>query len=71
MIAGSAPHDVITDFNANDVLYLAGYGSGEAANVLATGVSSGGSTTITLSDNTQITFLDISSVNALAHVVSF
>jgi fibronectin-binding autotransporter adhesin len=63
--------DVIADFNANDVVFLNGYGAGDAAAALGAAVSSGGSTTITLSDNTQITFLGIGSVAALqGHVFS-
>ena len=72
VIAGGAPHDIITDFNANDTVYLAGYGSGEAARDLNSTASSGGSTTITLSDNTQITFTNVSSATMLnGHIVSF
>jgi hypothetical protein len=62
---------VITDFNANDTVYLAGYGSSEAANALSHATSSGGSTTLTLSDNTQITFQNVASASALTgHLVS-
>jgi Ca2+-binding RTX toxin-like protein len=72
VINGSAPHDTITDFNASDVAYLVGYSSNEASQDLVSAVSSGGNTTLTLSDNTQITFLDVSSASALrGHVVSF
>ena len=72
VINGAAPHDVITDFNSNDVVYLGGYGAAAAANALSTASSSNGSTTLTLSDNTQITFLDIASAtNLVNHVVSF
>jgi hypothetical protein len=68
----TASHDVITDFDANDVVYLAGYGSGEASNDLNMAVSSGGNTTVALSDNTQITFLGVASANTLSgQVVSF
>jgi fibronectin-binding autotransporter adhesin len=71
VVAGSAPHDLITDFSANDQMILAGYGAGAAANALATGNSAGGATTIVLSDNTMITFLDIASVSSLqGHVFS-
>ncbi|HEY1933906.1 MAG TPA: calcium-binding protein [Acetobacteraceae bacterium] len=63
--------DVIADFNANDVVFLNGYGTGDAATALGAAVSSGGNTTITLSDNTRITFLGIDSVGALrGHVFS-
>ena len=44
VVAGAAPADVITDFNSNDMVYLSGYGSSEAANALAHATSSGPST---------------------------
>ena len=63
--------DVITDFNAADEVFLQGYGAGEAASVLQNAVIAGGNTTLTLADNTKITFLGVSSVGPLlGHVVS-
>ncbi|HET6607782.1 MAG TPA: hypothetical protein VFG62_13975 [Rhodopila sp.] len=66
IVAGAAPADVITDFNANDQVYLLGYGSSEAANALAHATSNGGSTTLTLSDSTRITFQGVGSASALS-----
>ena len=64
-------HDMIANFSANDIVHLSGYGASAAANALAGAISSGGSTTITLSDSTQITFLDVASASALAgHILS-
>lgn len=57
--------DVIADVTASDVVYLTRYGSGDTATALGAAVSFGGSTTITLSDNTRITFLGIGSASAL------
>jgi hypothetical protein len=72
VISGSAPSDIITDFNANDAVYLAGYGGQAAANALSTATSADGSSTITLSDNTRITFLGVSNLNSLrGQIVSF
>ena len=72
VINGASPHDVITDFSSNDVVYLAGYGVGAASNALSAASSSNGATTLTLSDNTQITFLDVASASTLLnHVISF
>jgi plastocyanin len=72
VIAGSAPADVITDFNVNDSVYLAGYGADAAANAVSAAVASGGASTITLSDNTRITFLGVADLGALGgRVVSF
>jgi hypothetical protein len=72
VIAGHAPTDVITDFTGGDVVYLAGYGSGAASAALSGAVSSGGSTTIALSDSTRITFLNVAGAGALqGHIVSF
>ncbi len=48
-----------------DTLVLIGYGGNAAvANALGSAVTSGGSTTITLADNTSITFLGLSHLNA-------
>ena len=72
VINGVAPHDVITDFTGNDVVYLAGYGGGAASTALLQATASNGSTTLTLSDHTQITFLNVASVDSLyGKVVSF
>jgi len=51
--------DVITDFSSGDLVYLSGYGQ-SASSLLNNAVSSGGATTITLSDATQVTFLHTS-----------
>ena len=71
LIAGSAPTDIVTDFNAssNSVL-LAGYGASAAGAALATAASSGGNTTLTLSDSTKITFLGASVTNLTGHISS-
>jgi Ca2+-binding RTX toxin-like protein len=63
--------DVIAGFTAQDTVALFGYGSGAAATALQNAVSSGGNTTLTLADNTTITFLGVSSVAGLTgHVFS-
>jgi Ca2+-binding RTX toxin-like protein len=63
--------DVITDFTPADTVDLVGYGAGAAAAAEQTAVVSGGNTTITLSDNTRITFLGVTSAGAFTgHVVS-
>jgi Ca2+-binding RTX toxin-like protein len=67
---GTAASDVIANFNPNDQVLLSGYGPGAAA-ALSTAPISGSSTTLTLSDHTQITFTGLSSADTLAgHVVS-
>jgi Ca2+-binding RTX toxin-like protein len=61
----------VTDFNGNDTVLLSGYDTGAANTALANAVSSNGSTTITLSDNTKITFLNVSGATSLTgHVIS-
>jgi hypothetical protein len=61
----------ITDFSAQDQVGLFGYGSAAASTALQTATSSAGNTTLTLSDNTTITFLGIGSASALTgHVFS-
>lgn len=47
--------DVITDFKVSDRIGVSGYTANAAADVLKTATVSGGSTTITLSDQTRIT----------------
>jgi Ca2+-binding RTX toxin-like protein len=56
---------VVTDFNSSDSADLLGYGVGAANAALQSAQSAGGNTTITLSDNTQITFLGVSTAGAL------
>jgi hypothetical protein len=64
--------DTILDFNANDTLYLTGYGADDAATALDNAASSNGSTTITLTDHTQITFAGVANTSVLqGHVFSF
>jgi hypothetical protein len=58
-------HATITDLSASDQVFLQNYGAGAALQAERTAVSAGGNTTLTLSDNTQITFLGITSVSAL------
>jgi len=63
---------VITDFNAADTVLAAGYGTAAAAAAIAAATVSGGNTTITLSDNTRITFNGVGSASALAgHFYTF
>ena len=68
---GAAPDDIVANFNPNDQVLLWGYGPSAATAALSTATSSGGSTTITLSDHTQITFSGLSTASSLAgHVIS-
>ncbi|MDG6094356.1 calcium-binding protein [Acetobacter sp. AN02] len=55
----------ITDFNAasGNVVFLYGYGANEVQNALGTAQATGGSTTIQLSDNSRITFQNVTSLN--------
>jgi Ca2+-binding RTX toxin-like protein len=58
---GPSTNQVIGDFSAIDNVMLVGYGPG----AIAATSSAGGSTTITLSDNTKITFTGVIDPNAL------
>ena len=58
-------NDFITDYNANDTVGLFGYGGGAGAAALATATVAGGSTTIALSDNTKITFENITTPSSI------
>jgi len=73
MVAGTGPdlfvftdgqsggNDVIWNFApGTDHVFLAGYAPNIVPTALAGAVSSGGSTTVTLTDNTKITFAGIS-----------
>jgi len=52
--------DYVTNWSPNDSLFLIGYDSTlSASSVINSGVVSNGSLTITLSDNTKITFNDV------------
>jgi len=67
----AAPHDFVSNFNVADNVFLLGYGAGAAAAALTNAVSAGGSTTLTLSDNTQITFNGVASASGLTgHIFS-
>jgi len=56
--------DVISDFKASDRLAISGYKAGAAADVLRSATVSGGSTTVTLSDQTKIVFQNYTNLNA-------
>jgi len=59
----------ITDFNSSDNVALFGYGQ-TTAQALATATVSGAGTTITLSDNTKITFTGVTSLALIGNVTS-
>jgi Ca2+-binding RTX toxin-like protein len=73
LVFGGAPHDIVTDFTASatNLVLLANYGASEAAGALAGATTVGGNTTITLSDNTKITFNNTSTAQLQGHVFSF
>lgn len=54
--------DLIQNFNSSDKIILSGYGANAVTDALATQARAHGSVTITLSDNTKITFSDLSSL---------
>jgi Ca2+-binding RTX toxin-like protein len=62
--------DIVQDFSANDVLALTGYGAAEGANALATADTAGGTTTLTLSDGTSISFVNTSIAQLQGHISS-
>lgn len=51
--------DLVVGFTGADKIHLVGYGPNEVSNAIATQVHSAGSTTITLSDSTKITFQSV------------
>jgi Ca2+-binding RTX toxin-like protein len=71
IVSVTSPSDSITNFTSSDAVALYGYGSSAAAAALSAATSAGGNTTITLSDNTKITFVGVSSASALTgHIFS-
>ena len=62
--AGNA-RDIITDFNANDSVFIEGYGPGSASALQNAAVVGAGGLTLTLSDNTTITFSNLTSAQSL------
>jgi len=72
VINGASPSDVVGGFpaSATDQVLLAGYGAGEAQHALSTATSAFNNTTLTLSDNTKITFLGTSLSELTGHVSS-
>lgn len=64
-VGGSSANHVIADFSAIDYVVLGGYGAGAPATAIAGATTAGGSTTITLSDNTKITFTGVTNGAAL------
>jgi hypothetical protein len=69
---GPAANEVISDFSAIDTLALVGYGPDAGANAIAGATTANGSTTITLSDNTKITFTGVTNPASLTgHISSF
>jgi Ca2+-binding RTX toxin-like protein len=62
--------DIITDFSGSDNFVVAGYGTNAAQNALNAATVSGGSTTVTLSDNTTITFIGVANLGSI-HNQSF
>ena len=68
---GTAANHVIGDFSAIDYVLLGNYGADAPAAAIAGATTAGGSTTITLSDNTKITFSGVTSSAALTgHIFS-
>jgi len=65
-------HDYVANLTGADVVNLAyyGYNSSSVTNLIASAVVAGGSSTITLSDATQITFVGIASLNSNNFTVS-
>jgi Ca2+-binding RTX toxin-like protein len=65
--ATNGGHNYITDFTANDYVYVIGYDPVGSASALQNAASGGGSSpvTLTLSDSTQVTFTNLTDRSAL------
>ena len=64
-LGGAAVNDVIGDWSAIDTALLVGYAPGTGNDAVAGATTAGGSTTVTLSDNTRITFTGLTDPAAL------
>jgi Ca2+-binding RTX toxin-like protein len=62
---GASPTEMINNFNAGTSVFLNGYAASEVNNDLANAKVIGGSLTVTLSDNTQITFANLTNTAQL------
>ena len=62
----SAANHVISDFSFIDRVFLMNYGTAAAGAAIAGAQTANGSTTITLADNTKITFAGLTDPNALS-----
>ncbi len=62
---GAGGSDVITDFSANDVLWLTGYDSTATNAAFQNAAVSNGALTVTLPDNTKVTFLGITNAGSI------
>lgn len=69
MFGNTATHtggtDIITDFSSSDLFAVSGYGANAAQNALNAATVAAGSTTVKLSDNTTITFLDVTNPGSI------
>lgn len=65
-------HDYVTDLGATDIVNLAYYGYNQQGidQMIASAVVSGGSSTVTLSDSTQITFIGVSTLHSSSFTTS-
>jgi len=61
---------VVTNFSAADTYLLSGYGSLAAGVALAGSTSTGGDTTVSLTDGTHITFTDATAAQLAGHLIS-
>jgi len=70
-VAGGAK-EVVTDFNSLDSVYIEGYSkTGSAAALLQSATVGAGGVTLTLSDNTTVTFSNLTSTATLAGKIQY
>jgi Ca2+-binding RTX toxin-like protein len=68
---GPNSHNIITDFSFIDYVTLGNYGPNAPAEAIASATVANGSTTITLSDKTTITFVGVTNPSSLnGHIFS-
>jgi hypothetical protein len=63
--AAGGAHDIITDFSANDSVYIEGYAAGTASGLQAASTVTASGLMLSLSDGTTITFSNVTDQSSL------
>ena len=67
IVAGGAGTVTVQNFNAAEKVTLQGYGANEVSRALST-ANVGANTTLTLSDNTRVTFVGVTNLTSSSFI---